>query len=142
MMLISRHNQLYSDNNEMHTINMSHNNLTQIESGWFESFHTKWSIGEREFAGEYIPGPGIPEIFSERKTNAVLGQVTMSGNPWICDCTTISFVEFQNENEWFKYQYDSRSGFVDLGTCQYPRALRNDMKMLYLYHRFRSRRSK
>ena len=47
----TRYNQLYSDNNEMHTINMSHNNLTQIESGWFESFHTKWSIGEREFAG-------------------------------------------------------------------------------------------
>ena len=121
MVLILRYNQLFSDNNEMHTINMSHNNLTQIESGWFESFHTKWSIGEREFAGESIPKYST-------KTYPDLGQVTMSGNPWICDCTTIAFVEFQSQNEWFKYQYDSRSGFVDLGTCQYPRALRNDMK--------------
>ena len=52
----------------------------------------------------------------------------MSGNPWICDCTTIAFVEFQDHNEWFKYQYDSRTGIVDLGTCQYPRALRNDIE--------------
>jgi len=87
----------------MHTINMSHNNLTKIESDWFESFHTKWEIGERE----------------------LVGQVTLSGNPWICDCTTIAFVEFQDKNQWFKYQYDSRTGIVDLGTCQYPRALRS-----------------
>ena len=122
MVLISTYYQLFSDNNEMHTINMSHNNLTQIESGWFESFHTKWSIGEREFAGN----SQIQFFFT--KTYPDLGQVTLSGNPWICDCTTIAFVEFQSQNEWFKYQYDSRSGFVDLGTCQYPRALRNDMK--------------
>ena len=51
----------------------------------------------------------------------------MSGNPWICDCTTIAFIEFQDHNQWFKYQYDERSGYVDLGTCQYPRALRNDI---------------
>ena len=51
----------------------------------------------------------------------------MSGNPWICDCTTIAFVEFQDDNQWFKYQYDERTGIVDLGTCQYPRALRNDI---------------
>ena len=51
----------------------------------------------------------------------------MSGNPWICDCTTIAFIEFQDHNPWFKYQYDERSGYVDLGTCQYPRALRNDI---------------
>ena len=38
----------------MHTINMSHNNLTRMERDWFESFHTKWEIGEREFAGKLI----------------------------------------------------------------------------------------
>ena len=52
----------------------------------------------------------------------------MSGNPWICDCTTIAFIEFQNDNPWFKYQYDERTGIVDLGTCQYPRVLRNDIR--------------
>ena len=51
----------------------------------------------------------------------------MSGNPWICDCTTIAFIQFQDDNQWFKYQYDERTGIVDLGTCQYPRALRNDI---------------
>lgn len=101
--LHSVHRKAFQHNNEMHTINMSHNNLTKIESDWFESFHTNWQIGDSKQAG----------------------QVTMSGNPWICDCTTIAFIEFQDHNPWFKYQYDERSGYVDLGTCQYPRALRS-----------------
>ena len=50
--VVNNNLDLFLDNNEMHTINMSHNNLTKIEPDWFESFHTKWAIGEREFAGK------------------------------------------------------------------------------------------
>ena len=90
-----------SDTSSLHTLFIDHNNLTSIKKEWFSAFHQRWENGGREQHG----------------------QVFIHSNPWVCDCTTRGFVMWQRSHDWFSTRYDSK-GYVDLGSCQYPSAVR------------------
>ena len=55
----------------------------------------------------------------------LLGNVFLNGNPWICDCSTIAFTDWQTtEATFFRESYSDADGHVQLGTCRYPYDLR------------------
>ena len=88
-----------SDVGKLSMLYLDHNNLTTIHKEWFENFHTRWTREEH-------------------------GQIFLDPNPWVCDCSSTDFHNFQIDNEFFHDKYSRDEGYVSLGACQYPHTLR------------------
>ncbi|CAG5103822.1 Oidioi.mRNA.OKI2018_I69.chr1.g953.t1.cds [Oikopleura dioica] len=93
------HQQAFKDVGKLSMLYLDHNNLTTIHKEWFENFHTRWTREEH-------------------------GQIFLDPNPWVCDCSSTDFHNFQIDNEFFHDKYSRDEGYVSLGSCQYPHTLR------------------
>lgn len=97
------HQQAFKDATKLSILYLDHNNLTTIHQEWFEHFHTRWTNANRK----------------------QFGQIFLDPNPWVCDCSSIDFHNFQINNPFFHDKYDKDEGYVSLGSCQYPHNLKD-----------------
>lgn len=97
------HVQSLDDTSKLHSLYLDNNNLTSIKQEWFDVFHERW----------------------QNSGQTQRGQIFMNQNPWVCDCSTAPFLNWQKGHEFFKDKYNKDEGYVSLGSCQYPKHLQN-----------------
>ena len=90
----------FLDATKLSILYLDHNNLTTIHEEWFENFHTRWTNSNRK----------------------QFGQIFLDPNPWVCDCSSIDFHNFQIKNPFFHDKYDKDEGWAQQFVCKKKQA--------------------